>query len=212
VENFEISPLRFSYEAILSEYRALRDEISARIQKQQEMTSFAIAIVGGFVALAQLADNAGKSLGVLSDPRYIIPISSLIFSSFTLMIFEHEMNIAHLQNYIDLYLKPRLNEILARAGGVTYRVLEWNQVRSGWQQHHGWLAVLSSSLSGAKYVMTMLPSLVLSVAFWFVESRPPTAVQVIAYAVSAIAFMWVLVVALYTSSLYVKMDRDRKTA
>lgn len=207
--DFERSALRFLYEVMLVEYRALRDEVNARIQKQQEITSFAIAVAGGFVALTQLVGDDKNPLHTLGTPGYLFPIISFAFSAFTMMTLDHEMNIAHIQNYIDNLLRPKMEFVLSRTGNIDASAWEWNAIRSGWQQHKGWRTIFPSSLAGSKYALTMLPSLTLLTLFWFTSAHGRGVVQMAIYVVALLSFLVTAATAWYTSSLYLRMNRAK---
>jgi hypothetical protein len=207
--DFEKSPIRFPYEAMLGEYHALREEITARIQKQQEITSFALALVGGFIAITQLFNDALPPFRELLAPHTFYPIISLVFSAFTLMTLDHEMNIAHLFNYIDLCLRPRMNELLKQVLQPGVAMWQWNQTRARWQQHAGLASIFPSSLAVSKYVVTIVPNLLLLVSFWLVDERAEiNIIQLALYGVSTATILWVLATAWYTSRIYLRMGRD----
>src|SRR4051812_40265166 len=52
----EASPMdsRLEFDALVREYDSLRSEVQGRISKQQDITSFAIALLAGFAALTQI--------------------------------------------------------------------------------------------------------------------------------------------------------------
>jgi hypothetical protein len=207
--DFDRSAIRFSYEVMLAEYRALRDEVNARIQKQQEITSFAIAVAGGLVALTQLVGDDKNPLHTLGTPGYLYPVISFAFSAFTMMTLDHEMNIAHIQKYIDSILRPRMESALRRTGNVGVTAWDWNTVRAGWQQHQGWKTFFPSSLAAAKYALTMLPSSTLLVLFWFTGPHGRNVIQLVIYGIAVVMFLVTVSTALFTSKLYVEMNRAK---
>jgi chromate transport protein ChrA len=81
--------------------------------------------------------------------------------------------------------------------------------RSKWQQHVGWHVVFTYGMAGSKYVMTILPNILLSIAFWLIhEKGHANAAQLTIYGISIVALLWVLTTAWYTSSLYLRMSHQ----
>ncbi len=103
-ENFEQSPLRFEYDVMMEEYRSIRGEILVRVQAQQQVVNFAIALIAGVVALIQFIPGDSK----LATIRPLYPFLSVLFSTFSLAYMEQDLMMAHLGGYLMHHLTPRM--------------------------------------------------------------------------------------------------------
>lgn len=115
--------------AAIEEFRALRDEVRSRLEKQQEITSYAIAFMAAIAVAASFLSREKSGLERLA-PAY--PLISIVLSGFTLMTLDHDMNIAHIYNYIDTRLRPRLN-----SQSKDSEDWGWNEYRAQRQQGGG---------------------------------------------------------------------------
>jgi hypothetical protein len=200
-----LEPVRLRNEALMSEYRALRSELDIRVGKQQEITSFSIALVAGFLALSQFLGSRSTLMQTLVSLKPYYPFASIVFSAFSLMTLDHEMNIAHITLYLDSVLRPQIQQVLQQAS-ASDDVMQWPAIRAAWQQHAGWANPITTSLASAKYATTVLPTLGLALAYvlgpgdihlWRWASVP--------YFLSIALIVWVLVCATYISRLYLRM-------
>src|SRR4051794_32480718 len=87
--NFETSPLRFEYDALIEEYKATRAELLLRLQMGQQIVNFSIAFAVGSLAILQILINSnfGTSLTEFIT-RYGYLLASVVSSSFALMYLE----------------------------------------------------------------------------------------------------------------------------
>jgi hypothetical protein len=205
--SFDQNPVRYEYEAIAHEYRALREEVKGRIEKQQEITNFAVAFLAAVaVAGASLSSN-GQLLLVVSP---YFPLVPLILSAFALMTLDHEMNVAHMYGYIDNHLRPRLLAILRSIGAGDGDVWAWNDFRARHQQGNSRRVALSSPVAASKYGLTILPNAILSLilaSIAFQSGRPMWAS--LGYLVPVLVLVVVVVIAIRVSLLYVSMGYRR---
>ncbi len=195
------------FDALVEEFRALRAELTTRIEKQQDITNFAIALLVGFVAVVKAVEGRASTEDALLQLRVFFPWISIVLSSFTLMTLDHEMNIAHLSIYVHTRLRPQVDAALQSTG-----LWEWNAYRAAWQQHVGAFTALTSSMASAKYAITIFPNMLLTAAYWY--KRSPSSVSFlswdwVAYAVSVMVLVWVLLTAGYTSRAYLFMKYKR---
>jgi hypothetical protein len=126
---------RLEFDAHIREYDSLQSEVHARISKQQDITSFAIALIAGFAALTQVLP--ARPHLELTSPQILplYPAIALILSAFALMTLDHELNIALIYKYIDRILRPQTEKLLRMAAGHPSPCWNWNQVRA-YEQHH----------------------------------------------------------------------------
>ncbi len=214
--NYGVSPVRFEYDALLQEFSALREEVKTRIEKQQEITRYAIALAAGLIALFQLMD---KKI-MLSVSNYY-PVLSLALSAFSLMVLEHEVNIAHLYMYIDGHLKRRMTMIVENATGLKPELLEWNKHRARWQQHSRYLKFFTFAMSSSKYAMTIIPNCLLFYLYRYtafenyqnaiLDGKVYThfMIHYIIWLASVLVFCWVIGAMLFTGALYWKMEWEK---
>ena len=110
--DFEKSPLRFEYEALLEEYRVLWAEIQERLREQHQITNYALILLAAVVSLNQILLKTEAAEERLAFPRYGLLILSFFYSSFALKYTHHNNMMAYLGNYIDAKLRPRIEEII----------------------------------------------------------------------------------------------------
>jgi hypothetical protein len=187
------------------EYQALRAEIVARIQKQQDIMNFAILVItalltyAGIIKLNSLA--LSHTVEVLGAP------ASLALSAFALMTLDHEMNIAHATRYLYEYLRP----LWIRASGADESTaLRWNLVRAQWQQPHGPLVVLPTTVAAAKYYAITGLNMLLIGAAWIEFVRHIGQFSAFSTALLIVATVLVsltLIASAYTSRLWLTMKR-----
>jgi hypothetical protein len=170
--NFETSPLRFEYEALLKEYETVQAEIRSRSEKMQEITSFAIAVIAGLAALTQLFADNSNSIFTIQYFKPILPIISLLLSAFSLMTLEHDALRAHLQRYVDEILRPRMREILQETGNARLDIWDWSRMRVKWQYRSDFAVVFDFMLSSSKYAMTVIPNIFLILYYFYSIEKP----------------------------------------
>ncbi len=180
-----------------AEYDSLRSEITMRIGKQQDITSFALIALAAFVTYLSGLDGASES----SMQRAILiaaPIASLALSGFALMALDHEMNIAHATRYVYEQLPQRL------LGEVEPG---WNSYRAKWQQHSSGIARMGSVLAAAKYYTTIVPSIGLTAVswYWLLTRQPSDPKSWLPCAISTLFIAVVLISSAYTSKLWLHM-------
>jgi small basic protein len=185
--------------AIIEEFRVLHDEVRSRLEKQQEITSYAIAFLAA-IAVASSFLSRERSVFERLAPTY--PVISFILSGFTLMVVDHDMNIAHIYSYIDTELAPQL--IYPLDGGLG-KALGWNHYRARQQQGVGWKIVLTGPISAAKYVMTLVPNLLLAASLAYYGTANSHGWLTFWYFLPSFTVLWTLCASLYIVSLYIGM-------
>jgi hypothetical protein len=186
------------------EYQALRAEIIARIQKQQDIMNFAILVI---TALLTYAGFARPSTVTLSHAVEILGApASLALSVFALMTLDHEMNIAHATKY----LYEDLRHAWIAAVNASDDVLLWNRVRSKWQQHPGWpRVVLPTTVAAAKYYAITGLNLLLIVSSWVeyaehLSEYTDLSVALMGFATTLLVLT--LIASVYTSRIWLSME------
>lgn len=192
-------------EVELEEYRVLRAELLTRIQKQQEITGFAIALLAATIAISQLFGDTQPFSETISEMLPVLPVISIVLSAFALVTLEYELNIAHIYKYIDLVLRRRI-EALLESDADSPGLLGWNEHRAFWQQHVGWRSALTATMAGAKYAATIVPNVLILGLYVRNRARPAVISWHGALFLAAI-FVLCLVVAcaVHTSHLYLTM-------
>jgi len=198
---------KFEYDAIRDEFNQLRDEIKIRIQKQQEITSFSISILVGFIVLNQFLSHGDMVPIWNNNLMLFFPVVSIIFSSFSLMVMEHEANIAQIYIYINSKLLKRINEIIITNDKEPQEVWGWNNFRAEIQHRAGFKTVFNSVMSWSKYAITIVPNLI--ILYLLINLFKPGVANYIFLLLSLIIFIWMLVTGIYTGYLYYKMAHSK---
>ncbi|WP_326728508.1 hypothetical protein OHA74_23285 [Streptomyces phaeochromogenes] len=186
------------------EYRALRAELTARIEKQQDITNFTIALIVAFVAVIRVTQPSSFAQGAASL-WHIFPFFSLVLSAFILMALDHEMNIAHISLYIHERLRKDASSVMS---GAEYKPWGWNAYRSREQQHAGIWNIFTLSMASAKYGMTILANIFLLGAYWRHPDGRMLWVDWAAYLLALFVLLWVIGAAIFTSRIYLKMPHE----
>jgi len=231
LDDFEKSPIRFEYEVLIEEYRVLRSELNQHLSNQQQINSYALALMTGLVAIAQLLGSNDGYQTFLSSFRPIILLLSILFSSFALMYVRHAMMIAYIGGYttnvirpkIELALgvllqccgnrgyttnviRPKIERILTQTTGNDLQVLEWDEIQVQQRYFRFSYALIEYVLSVAQYSITIIPSITLIIIFWF--SKPSherfTSLEIILFALSILALVSVLISLFFAGRLYAR--------
>jgi hypothetical protein len=192
---------RLEFDAMVKEFDTLRAEVTTRIQKQQEITNFSIALIVGFAAISRfLLDSKPGQTSLSFEPLY--PTISILFSAFALMIIDHEANIAHIYRYTDTELRPRMQYLLGDMGTTVWR---WNECRASWQHHSGVTNAFFYAMAWSKYAMTVLPSIAFVVAYWRVREAPVPNWERATFIASLALFLIVFLSLVYVGLQYNRM-------
>ncbi|MCF7552174.1 hypothetical protein [Pseudonocardia sp. WMMC193] len=207
VEGVSEASRSLEYDVLVTEYRALRDEVKSRIEKQQEITNFAVA----FIAAAAVAGAGlyGKDdLFVALRPYF--PLASIVLSAFALMTLDHEMNIANIYAYIDGRLRPEISRVVHSTEGVRSDALGWGAYRSIQQQGSSGNLAWTAPIAASKYGMTIVPNLafVTYLAVVSVQSWDLSVLTRVLYWSPVVIMIVVLAVAARVSSLYIGLSVD----
>jgi hypothetical protein len=206
----------FSSDAVLQvlmdESRALRAEHDQRIAKQQDVTQLALAAVAALIALAAALAKSGHASGVLQSARPLLPVVSIILSGLFLMALEHDMNIVHIQRYLQDDLGPRISEALGKDKyGNQVEIWGWVAYRAAAQQHSGHWRLGTIGMSISKYVAAALPNI--GVLILYVASSGSMGrlawLSKTAYGVALLLFSGALLAGAYVSRTYLELRTDR---
>lgn len=193
--------------AAIEEFRALHEELRSRLEKQQEITSYAIAFIAAIaVAISFLTNN--KSNFERLAPAY--PMISIVLSGFTLMTIDHDMNIAHIYEYIDKHLVPLILDLTDRSPGKL-KIWDWNRYRANQQQGRHWSIILTGPISAGKYTMTLFPNLLLAGFIAYYGTVHSHGWLRLWYFAPSLAVVWTLCASFYIINLYFKMV-EKKTS
>jgi processive 1,2-diacylglycerol beta-glucosyltransferase len=196
------------FQAVVAEFRALRDEVQSRLEKQQEITSYGIAFVAALVV----------AFSFLRQPEFdfshvgvVYPVISLILAGFTLMCADHDMNIAHIYSYVETVLRPQLAE-LTNLSAEQLHIWEWNKARAEWQQGGGWKRqIYAGAIPAGKYLMTITANLTLAIYVAVNGFEHPSALLVW-YLVPLFIVMYSTIASIHISRLYFRMLKGNASA
>jgi len=192
--DFEKSPVRFEYEAILEDYRVITSEIRSRESHIVQVTNFALLLLGGFLAFMEMAKGSLTFLDTLISVRAVLPFVSILFSVLAFMQLHQGIMIAHLGKYCDTQLRPRMKEFIRLTSGQSTDIWLWNQFKSSSREKN--LATpVRFMLGSANYLVTIVPGIALIIVwFFFVNSGIAIAVwEAIALSIAALMSILVLV-------------------
>lgn len=168
LRNFEVSPLRFLYEALLEEYRVRSDQINMMTASQQQVTGLSLAAVAAFGAVAQMLMNQ-ETTDAYDPLSGFLLLGSLTFSAFTLMCLWYDLRIAHMAGYINSVLRPKMERLLSEVYASRPSLRLW-EAASVEEALLGWELAKQGPVTLARYAFTFLPSL-LAVIWWWVRNR-----------------------------------------
>jgi len=212
LSDFEKSPLRFEMEALIEEYRTLREEIITRLTNQQQIVNFAIALIAAFFAISQLLPRNENIQSLLSSLRPIYPLISLFFSAFALMYIEHDAMMATLGSYISFYLRPQMEDIIKKAGVSSQKVWQWDEFRSEKHFRSFKSAPHFYLMAASRYAITIIPSVGSLIYYWNLRdsSTNITLGENLVFSVAVIVLLWLLLAAFHAGSLYVNFAEQSK--
>jgi len=207
--DFENSPLRFEYEAILEEYRMVWSEIHSREAHIQQTTNFALIVAGGFIALVETTKGNLSFTETLMSLRSILPLLSIVFSGFFFMQVHHSVMMAHLGNYSDTNLRPRMKQIILLATKNSADIWKWNQFKS-LKRSENLIAPIRLLLGSANFLITVGASIGLTVmSFLFLQSgSSATLGELIAISIAAFLSICVIIALIQHGIVYRKIAKE----
>lgn len=205
IYDFEKSPLRFEYEVLVEEYRALREQINLLTSGQQQVVSFSIALIAALGALGQFVVSGQGEMFEQSTP-IIVLIASLTFSAFSLMNFSYDIRIAFSAGYINSVLRPRMEKIIANTQENPPKVWRWEdtnarRIASPRQVLFEAGGVLS------RYAITMVPSLVLTI-FYGVNrdyAKQASVWEDVLFGMAIVSVLLILISGIYAILVFAKL-------
>ncbi len=146
LSNYEESCLRWNYEVLIAEFKALREEIVS-VKTQIERTyTYLFALIGAIAASRLLSE---KTLGVVYAHHYVFILAALLTLWFPLnhLLMSADMVVAGA--YIRDFIAPKLNNI-ARA------MVERSGLQSAqWDRLQGWSDDMKGNLTPASIYDTL---------------------------------------------------------
>jgi hypothetical protein len=199
-------------QVLLEESRALRAEHDQRIAKQQDVTQLALAAVAGLIALVAALAKLDHPLEAARAARPLLPVLSIVLSGLLLMALEHDMNIAHIQRYLQDDLGPRISAALGgHEGDDGVEVWGWVAFRAAAQQHSGPWSLGTIGMAVSKYVATALPNV--GVLVFYVAERGSLGhlawLSETGYGLALALFAGALFAGVYVSRIYLRLRTSR---
>jgi hypothetical protein len=197
--DFEKSPLRFQFEALLEEYRAVRAEIIMRLENQQYTNSFAIAFIAVVVTLIQATPHLVTADRVPDILKGIYLVGSYVFNTLAIVNLLHEVMIYHLGYYIRKVLRPQLNEILATTLEHKPTVMEWDQFYLKEIVLNPKVAIFEFILGSSRFAITVGPGVALLIIYSLIRNfdEPVPTWEQVFYVIAVIVTVMLLFVLLY---------------
>lgn len=194
-------------EVLLDEAKALRAEHDTRIGKQQDVTQLALAALAAVVALVAAQGRSGGLLDSVEALAPLLPLVSILLSGFTLMALDHDMNVVHIQTYLQKDLRYRIAAAVGGASSTPQEFWGWIAFRAGAQQHSGWWAAGTIGMAIAKYVATILPNLGVLIAFVAVGGGTKSQELIwVAFGAACVFLAMALTAAAYVGKAYLALE------
>jgi hypothetical protein len=141
-----VEGLKLRHEALISEYKALRQSIMHHSEMQGQADNIAMLALGGSIPLA---------LALLSQPRDLTPLLLLIPILFFIIAFtqlRHERLLLVTAMYIDEHIRPQTEKLLSSLSTGKAGVFEWEKflARRTWAPNLflEWLSVCTRGIIG----------------------------------------------------------------
>lgn len=111
--------VRLQIDTLLAEYQVLRQAIEKFRDMQGQLDNLALTVVGLSIPLTlAILERSPESVGII----LLVPIVLFLISFSQL---RHERQIAIDASYIDINLRPKLNQLLSKVSGETVSILEY---------------------------------------------------------------------------------------
>ncbi len=172
LQDFEKSPLRFHYDAVLEEYKVLWAEINGRLANMQQITNFALILIGAILALSQVYSKTDTFSAFFKELLPFFPGLALLFSGLALMQVDHASMIAYIGDYIDKELRPTIKHVITLTNNYEPKLWQWNQFKSS--KRYSIAGRLIHSLSSSANFFVTGGMSILLLAIYFYSSGPAT--------------------------------------
>ncbi len=149
--------VRAELEAIRDEYRDLRDEIKARVARQEQLTHLSVILAGAMLTAFGVSVSQPAAAAVL----LAFP---LMYCIVIWLILRHDVIVYTAAVYIFTVLRPRVNTLI----GLEPRDSVWTWDRFLYRSHltiGKWRAILYRSLAFVRYAIPFILSVVSIVLF-----------------------------------------------
>jgi len=180
--DFETDSLRFTYESLLMEYDAVRQEILFHLQMEERSLSYLLVLIGGVVSALQFFQEQSIHLASTLNSNPVIYLAlALISLLFPLTLLEHALFLADLGVYIHNVLSPKIRIIathLSTQSDATKEFITWESEQfpsylTGMFRWEGYrlkaqyrtASPVFGLLAIFKYVFVCIPAALFTVAF-----------------------------------------------
>lgn len=153
---------------LLEEYKTIRTEILARVAAQQNLTQYAVILIGASLPYSTVVIERQEFVALLVVPLILIPLCWLFLREDTMIM--------SLSTYVSTELGPNIKrvktETLASFRDIT--VLDWETFRARTHFRSGTaLSLFHRFLAFIRYYLSLGPSIGAIVAFYvYMNSRP----------------------------------------
>lgn len=166
LNDFERSPLRFEFEVLMEEYRTLHSEVQQRFIIENQVTSFALALIVGVLALSQILPGLMTFSEMIPFLRIACLVLTLLFSVFAVMKVEQDAMIASIGIYIVREIRPKVEEILKKVNKEDIEALHWESFRMQGQFSKSVYLTVVPFMAAMRYAITFLPGVLLLIVYW----------------------------------------------
>lgn len=201
---------QLEFEVFIAEYNSLRDEIINRLNIQQQITNYSIALIASAFAIRQLIAVGNSSLGQISQIVYVL--LSIVFSCFALMYAEHDLFMGDIGTYINKSLRPTIKKILDAdlPPKQNEKILGWDEYRA---KIHYYSSFTNDTfyviISYSRYVTTIFPSIGLLVLYWLEHPSflGMTFVEITLFCFSALLSLFSIMIHFFIRKRYVQIAK-----
>lgn len=151
------SMLDHAFQAHLAEYSALRDEINQQLGIQNNLVSYAVAILAGAASLFAIGDPS-----VADRNPFLLLVASILVSSITWALMDAGLHLTDLSKYMQSQLSPKLNKLLGERTALEFQVLKWDEMLTYGRPLR---ILLKGVAKGGKFLISFFSSVVLFVLF-----------------------------------------------
>jgi hypothetical protein len=163
----KVNSMKLESDAILEEYRSLKAEIKDRLQSGQQIVNLSIAFSVGVVGFLQFIQNTNtiSQSNIKEVVTYAYLIGATISACFGLMYLGDDITIGHLASYINQSLRPKMEALISEFPQKAISIWEWEDFRNV-KQFSMPMVVLGALINSSKYILTIIPSILLLVAYF----------------------------------------------
>jgi hypothetical protein len=140
-----------AYQVHLKEYEVLRDEILLFISHQNQLMSYAIAIITGTATLFVIGQPS-----VANQQPFLLLVASLLMSAISWAAMEASLSMEDISLYIQKTLIPKIQCLVGDESRFEFQLLKWEGTHIDWSARSYFRVITSSGKAAISYVSSVL--------------------------------------------------------